>query len=389
MYCHPIYTILKYLITLAICIATQGCKSGDSHSDQAVTNSDILVHSTINPSSPLRDPSEISSWIDIIEGSHTSCPGKRLGTYTWDMSYFRDGNRDLITLLDSDVGRQYACGDLYINVADYSSPEVIPNEDGLVDFIKEFRERVGNPAAVVYLTYGDVTARNGSAMISFTRTFFDWAMKISAADAALMGRIGISYDVEHVDPEDSKTALLLSRDLRARTEFGTNIYIQHTIDGDRNILSTEYVMRYADSALAMLYSNEPRGLVELINWLLAEQCERCLDDEYSTANYGAKISVIVEASCKMGRGCSEKSMCVKDGPNEGMMYISDCLNEAIKILENSGILTLEQFTRLFNTQTLWVVHNFEWQRCYAPFSNHFDYPSCKDYHVYAKSCRGL
>jgi hypothetical protein len=224
-------------------------------------------------------------------------------------------------------------------------------------------------------------------MITFTRTFFEWASQISHEDAMLMGKIGISYDVEHVNPEDSKAALLLCQELRMNTPFGLNILIQHTLDGDRNILTTEYVMRYADSALAMLYSNSPEGLVELIRWLLTEQCEKCLDDEYAKHNYKAKISVIIEASCKMGKGCSEKSMCVKDADNEGMMFVAKTVDDANNLLSRSDILSLDQFIRLFNIDSQWVIHNFEWERCYAPFNRSFQFESCKDYHLYAKSCR--
>jgi hypothetical protein len=172
-----------------------------------------------------------------------------------------------------------------------------------------------------------------------------------------------------------------------QTAFGENIVSQHTLDGDRNILTTEYVMRYADSALAMLYSNTAEGLVDLIKWLLTEQCPKCLVDDYSKSNYKAKISVIVEASCKMGKGCSEKSMCIKDGDNEGVIYIVDTVTKANVLLGSSGLLSSEQYGRLFNTESQWVVHNFEWERCYAPFSKFFTYESCKNYHDFARSCK--
>ena len=364
-----------------------GCKT---HEDQIETSKANASNPpvTTTHTTPSMNSGGVS-WNVPVGISDATCSGKRFGTYTWDMSYFRDNNSELMQLLDSDVGRLYACGDLYLNVADYSSPDVIPNGESLIELIKEYRAKVGNPGAVVYLTYGDVTARDGAAMITFTKTFFDWVMQISPSDAALMGRIGISYDVEHVNPEDSKAAMLLSRKLRMETAFGQNIFIQHTIDGDRNILTTEYVMRYADSALAMLYSNTATGLVDLITWLLTEQCEKCLDDEYSRSNFQAKISIIVEASCKMGKGCSEKSMCVKDADDEGMAFIERTVEEANQLLSGSGVLTRDQFIRLFNLDSQWVIHNFEWERCYSPFNKYFSFASCKDYHLYAKSCRDL
>jgi hypothetical protein len=364
-----------------------GCSQSDSASSSPESVIPFSNVEASNTSQPILPPH--GGWTVPNHKIDSGCLGRRFGTYTWDMSYFRAGNVDLINLLESEVGRLYACGDLYLNVADYSSPDVIPDADRLIDFVKEFRVKISNPEAIVYLTYGDVTARDGAAMITFTHTFFDWAMSISATDAALMGKIGISFDVEHINPEDSKAALLLCQELRSKTVFGQNLSIQHTIDGDRNILSTEYVFRYADSALAMLYSNRPDGLLDLIEWLLTTQCEKCLLDDYARTNYKAKISIILEASCKMGRGCSDKSMCVRDNESEGMMYIAETVDEANRLLGASGLLTLEQFTRLFNLNTQWVVHNFEWERCFAPFNKYFNYESCKDYHQYAKSCREL
>jgi hypothetical protein len=58
-----------------------------------------------------------------------------------------------------------------------------------------------------------VTARDANAMIIFTETFFAWARSISKTDADSMGKIGISYDVEHVDPEASKKVLLMCHEL--------------------------------------------------------------------------------------------------------------------------------------------------------------------------------
>jgi hypothetical protein len=139
----------------------------------------------------------------------------------------------------------------------------------------------------------------------------------------------------------------------------------------------------------MLYSNRPVGLLHLIEWLLTEQCEKCLMDDYARVHYKARLSIILEASCKMGRGCSDKSLCVKDNEDEGMMYIAQTVDETNRLLAASGLLNLEQFTRLFNLESQWVVHNFEWERCFPPFNQYFNYQSCKDYHQYAKSCREL
>ena len=322
-----------------------------------------------------------------VSVSATTCSGRRWGLFTWDTSYYRRSNGQLLDFLRSPAGLEYAFGDIYINVADYSSPGRIPDPTRLVEFIKAYRSVVGFDT-VVYLTYGDVTERSGSAMMTFTNTFFDWAESISVTDAALMGTIGVSYDVERLDAEVSKAALLLGRERRLRTAFGeANLRIQHTLDGDVNILSTQYVMQYADSALAMLYSNTASGLVDSVRWLLTTQCPRCLDDRYASEHYRARISIMVEASCRMGRGCSEKSMCVFDGPTEGALYMSDVFDQVELSLGSSGTIDAEQFERLFDRRSLWVVHNFEWFQCYAPFNSASLQP-CSEYHREAAGCRG-
>ena len=317
----------------------------------------------------------------------SGCEGRRWGMFTWDRSYYRQPNAQFLNFLRSPEGRQYACGDIYINVADYSSPSLIPDERKLVDFIKAYRTTVGYDS-IVYLTYGDVTERNGEAMMTFTNTFFDWAERISPRDAELMGAIGISYDVERLDAEVSRSALVLGRERRVRTAFGeTNLRIQHTLDGDVNILSTQYVMENADSALAMLYSNTAAGLVNSIRWLLNTQCPSCLDDSHASTNYRAKISIMVEASCRMGRGCAEKSMCVYDNRTQGAFYIDSVFSETEASIVSQEIVNPERFARLFDQQALWVIHNFEWFRCYAPFNADL-YPSCREYHREAAGCRG-
>jgi len=393
----------KNLVFFGVVFVISAILEGCAHGTENITLENGGNKLPLNSASSLTGPQPISDglsdtnpktsryppWTPPAMKPSGSCPGVRLGTYTWDMSYFLTNNGELLDLLDSPIGREYACGDLYINVADYSSPDIIPEQANLIQLIKEYRRRIGNWEATVFLTYGDVTARDGMAMIAFTETFFDWAKAVSAADADAMGRIGISYDVEHVDPEATKTALLMCKELRLQTAFKENIVSQHTIDGDRNILTTDYVMKYADSALAMLYSNTPDGLVDLIQWLVTEQCEKCLVDEYSSENYNAKISVIVEASCKMGNGCSQKSMCIRDGENEGVMYIAETVSRANELLGSRGVLSAEQYSRLFNLESQWVVHNFEWERCYAPFNKFFTYDSCKNYHDYANSCKNL
>ncbi len=393
--CHGLFWIDSTRSQICVLGFTEGCST-----DIVVTCADarrgVEAESSLpasSTSSPIVSTTGQSA-MTTSTLSHTSpnpsssdCPGHRWGMFTWDMSYYRRSNPQLLDFLRSSGGREYACGDIYINVADYSSPGRIPDQRRLVDFIKAYRTAVGFDS-VVYLTYGDVTDRNGPAMITFTNTFFDWAETISPSDAELMGAIGISYDVERLDAEVSRTALLLCRDRRLRTAFGeANLRIQHTLDGDVNVLSTRYVMQYADSALAMLYSNTASGLTNSIRWLLTTQCQQCLDDRFAIANYRAKISIMVEASCRMGRGCSEKSMCVYDDATEGAFYIESTFTQTEALIRSSGLVTDEQFARLFDQRSMWVIHNFEWFRCYAPFDGSL-YPSCTEYHREAAGCRG-
>ena len=328
---------------------------------------------------------------------NSSCPGRRIGVYSWDASYWRSGNPGLLDFLDSSIGREWACGSTFVNIGDYSSPDLIPDGDKLIQFSKDFKSRVRNEQAVLYFTYGDVTAKDGAAMLQFAETFFRWIATISHTDATAMGRIGISFDVEHMSSEDTKTVLLRCQQLRKETFFGgTNLLIQFTVEGDKNIVGTDYAFKYADSVLVMLYSNymtspmlpEKDNLYNKLKWLLTEQCPHCLDDAYSKANYKGKIMVMVEASCQMGRSCSWASFCAYDGPSEGAMYLTDTLDAAEHMLVSSGIINEEQYTRLFDLESPYAVHNFEWFRCFSPFNSYFTYPGCKAYHTLAEGCRG-
>lgn len=194
----------------------------------------------------------------------------------------------MLDFLEHPLGEQSAEGSLFINIADYSSLDIVPQPDKLIQFAKEFRSRARNPESDLFFTYGDVTKRDGNAMITFTNMFFRWIGRIPISDADQMGRIGLSYDVERFDPEIIKKALLLGQELRRNTPFGEdNVVIQVTVDGDRYIVGTDYTFRYADSVLVMLYSNHltagsfppESNLTNQIRWLLTEQCEKCLRDD--------------------------------------------------------------------------------------------------------------
>lgn len=351
--------------------------------DRPVTTTDTPITYTVPTSTP----------------SPLQCNGKKVGTYAWNQDYWRFGNDStLLDFLSSDLGREWACADLTINVADYSNPDQIHNSGGIITFIQAYRARVRNYDSVVWCSYGDVVEKSAEKLLLFTRTFFTFLASIPADVADSLGTVGISFDVEHFDPEATKDALVLSQQLRDQTNFRNGkILIQHTIEGAPNVVGTEYVMRYADSALAMVYRNymhDPTGkyqddsnILNRLMWMLTEQCVHCLDDAYSAQNYKAKITVMVEAACKMGAGCGKTSMCAFDGADQGALYMSTILDELDAALVAGNHITAAQDVRLFDANTRFTSHHWEWYRCFAPFSSSFQYAFCDSYHTYAASCR--
>jgi hypothetical protein len=327
-----------------------------------------------------------------------ACTGQRIGTYAWSQSYWRSSDSSLLDFLTSALGREWACGDLTINVGDFTNPEKIHDSSYLVKFAQDYHSRVANADTVLWLSYGDVVSKNGSSMLEFTRTFFKWVVSIPSDVAVSMGRIGISYDVEHVDPEYTRQVLILASELRKAAPFPEgSILIQHTIEGANNVVGTDHVMRYADSALAMVYRNymndttgkyhEDSNIANRLLWMLSEQCPNCLNDSFAAAHYKAKITVMVEASCKMGAGCGKLSFCSFDGPHEGAYRVVDIMKEMKSVLLARGSITPAQYERLFSTTTPYATHHWEWFRCFAPFSSSFVYPNCSEYHTLAASCR--
>lgn len=348
------------------------------------------------PASTTYSPS-ITNTAPVSTPAPLSCPGRRIGTYAWSQSYWRGDDSSLLDFLDSELGRQWACGDLSINVADYSNADEIHDSGALVAFIQQYRLRVPNPDSIVWITYGDVVEKSTEKMLQFTNTFFKWAASIPADVAVSMGTIGISFDVEHIDPVATKSALLLAQELRTQTNFASGkLLIQHTIEGAPNVQGTDYVMRYADSALAMVYRNymhDPSGkyqddsnILNRLLWMLSSQCQNCLNEEYVRSNYKAKITVMIEAACKMGASCGKVSMCAFDGPEQGAIYAYDILEQMEQSL-SPGNISPSLKDALFNPLTPYTVHNWEWFRCYAPFSSTFQYPSCANYHQLAADCR--
>lgn len=363
-----------------------GCSPSGLNSAQEVTQPSSV------PDSPTGSTNVVSAMPSPI-----ACNGRKYGSYSYSQAYWRGSDSSLLAFLDSPIGRQWACGDVYVNIADYTNPEQIHNSTLLVKFIQNYRSRVRNSNAIMWLTYGDVVEKNGAKMVEFVQTFFNWVQTIPASVATTMAPIGLSFDVEHIDPASTKSALTLAQSLQSShaSHFG-KVYIQHTIEGDPNVVGTDYVMKYADSALAMVYRNyihDPTGkyqddssLVSRLNWMLTQQCVNCLNDKYAEANYKAKITVMVEAACQMGAGCGKISFCAFDGKSQGAFYMDSILT-GLTGKTVPGLMKPSQFTRLFNSWTLYSVDNWEWYRCYAPFNSVFTYPSCSAYHNDAAACR--
>ena len=379
---------MRYHDFIALCgaLVLVGCGTGTSGGFHPTW---IPASTTYSPSGTYTAPTSTPSPL--------SCSGRRLGTYAWSQGYWREGDSTLMDFLESELGRQWACGDLSINVADYSNPGEIKDSGALVAFIQNYRLRVRNVESVVWITYGDVVEKSSEKMLQFTNTFFTWASSIPADVAVSMGTIGISFDVEHIDPEATKSALLLAQELRTKTNFAPGrILTQHTIEGDPNVQGTDYVMRYADSALAMVYRNymhDPTGkyqddsnILNRLLWMLSSQCQNCMNEQYVRSNYKAKITVMIEAACKMGASCGKVSMCAFDGADQGAVYAYDILEQMEQSL-SPGNISPSLKDALFNPTTPYTVHNWEWYRCYAPFSSTFQYASCADYHQYAADCR--
>ena len=385
-------------IFVCLCVLLNGCANvgGGGYPTSAPTATPTGSAMTTTFSSTTGKP--VTFTAPLTTPSPVTCSGRKIGTYAWSQAYWRGNDTTLLNFLDSDLGREWACGDLSINVADYSNPDSIHDSGMLVTFIQEYRLRVRDPTTVVWITYGDVVEKSGAKMLTFTRTFFKWVSAIPTDVAVSMGTIGISYDVEHLDPQDTKDALVLAQQLRQNTNFPVgSLLIQHTIEGDPNVVGTDYVMRYADSALAMVYRNymhDPTGkyqddsnILNRLMWMLTEQCVNCLNDEYAKDNYKAKITIMVEAACKMGASCGKISFCAFDGSTQGAYYMADILDQLSSQLISAGKLTQSQYNRLISSSTPYSGHNWEWYRCYVPFSSVFQYDWCASYHQYASSCR--
>ena len=327
------------------------------------------------------------------------CNGNKVGTYTWGQDLWKPPNdTDLLSWFSSPIGRQWACGDLYINVADYTNPAAIKGAQFIIPFIKKYRQSSGATQTVVWLTYGDTSYGNGTAMVQFVDTFYAWARNVSVSDIALIGRVGLSYDVEHIDASYTKQALLKAQALKSTTRFPRGqLLVQHTIEGNPNTAESDYVMKYADSALMMVYRNylhDPTGkyqddssILARMQWFLTKQCVNCLNDAYATSNYKAVITVLVESSCTVGEYCGKLSFCAFDGANQGAYYVWNTVANMFGQLLSTNSVTRAQYKRLFNQATPYAVQDWNWYRCFAPFSQSLQFSNCKGYHAAAAICR--
>ena len=329
-----------------------------------------------------------------------ACTGPRLGIYSWDQQMsWRTPDSPLIKHLSSKNAKSNTCGDVTVNVADFSNAHKIYNSEVLVPFIENVR-RAGNDGTV-YLSYGDVKTKNVTAARMFIDTFFDWVATVPREKAQKIAPLGVSFDIEHFPV--GRIEILLKH-AQSRKQALSNfpigsVLIQWTIEGRINPVDTDAVMRYADSALMMAYRNymskpgdetgAKNGLLRRLNYMLREQCSKCLVDDYAKKYYKAKITVMVESACNVDEYCDRLSFCAFDGPGNrgGVGYLHSTLQMLDAALVSSGLLTSEQKSRLFNMRAPYSVHHWEWFQCY--YQDPSDTNSlCNEYHGLAATCRG-
>ena len=323
------------------------------------------------------------------------CSGRRIGVYSWDTLSWR--TKALSDHLSKPNVLKYTCGDVYINVADYSCSDTIHNKGAIIPFIQDVR-KAGN-RAVIWLTYGDVTERNTTACMQFIDTFFNWIDTI--ADVQSMIPIGVSFDIEHF-PAMAVEALLLKAQTRKSlviSKFGVNgLLVQCLIEGEYRPVETDIIMKLADRALMMAYRNymtspsDPsgmrNGLMKRMEFMFKEQCALCLDDQYAKQNYRANISIMFETSCKLGVSCDYISFCAYDSSSStgGIEYIADTIDKVDSALVSTGLMTADQKQRLMDHASPYVLHHWEWAQCFyhdPNDSNHL----CRNFHIFAKDCR--
>ncbi len=363
--------------------------------------------------------------IPTIAPVFDSCTGNGLGLYVWGHEYWNMVKSPIVDFLLKPNARQYACGDIYVNVADYTAPDYIPNEHYLLPFIKNIRA-TGN-RAIVYLVYGDVHVSGNGAVngpYDFANVFFDWIDKLSQLELDSILPLGLSFDCEHLSVKTISDALTQAQNrkqviLASRLHNDpTRITIQWTIEGEKKPHDTDTIMRLADSALMMAYRNhagptalDPEGadttLRRLFDFMLTEQCRYCLDDAYAKQHYKAKITIMMEADCACGKSCGKISFCAFDASvpdwggrqfNTGIEYMMDTLTKTKEAIQQG--MSPETYTRLFGNpqgHSLFAIHNWQWFTCFfqdpsieltTPWGRRKDH-TCRQYASYSQRCRNL
>jgi hypothetical protein len=318
-----------------------------------------------------------------------------IGTYTWARDYWKNPDSVYMQFLQSSEGRDFH-GDVYVNVGDWDSTR-IDRPVQLMNFVLQYRMRTGRQDTIVYITYGDVTKLKVESMWKFTNSFFDWYQAIDEPTRQVMGLVGISYDVEHMEPTTTRDILIHAQQRKASIPGGPALLrVQHTIDGDYNVKGTDFIMKHADSALAMVYSNfivsdeydERKSIVGFGRWLLQKQCPKCTRASHVRNHYQAKISLMVETTCTMKAKCGRKSLCAFDSPVDGGFHHTKDLLSAL-MAHFGETLPLELFDKLFDLERPFVLHDWDWTRCMPGFPNPEGvlYPNCENYHKEAKQCR--
>ena len=361
--------------------------------------------------------------VPLIPQAYTSCTGNNLGLYTWGHEVWNNQQSPLIDFFLKPKAREFSCGDVYVNVADYTAPDILKNHHNVVPFMKNVRA-TGN-RATIFLVYGDVNvgangAPNGPT--DFADVFFNWFNSLSQSDIDAIVPIGLSYDCEHLAHTTISNALTRAQSLKSQilnSKLGgnaSNLVIEWTIEGERKPMDTDIVMKLADRALMMSYRNHmgssvrnPGGqdnmVTRLFNFMFKEQCERCLDDAYARVNYKAKIKLMFEADCQCGASCHKISFCAYDAREAGWglehgtgaNYLVATLRRFDSELRSGTHMSSDQYNRLFGNNEglgLYIIHNWQWFTC------SFDDPSlavttpigkqretCANYHNYAYMCK--
>ena len=410
-------------IGVSVVFILNGC--GDSTPSKQGTGSNYNKPSTTRgPNGSYSSGGLPAPPVKLIKPSGSVCgptTGNNLGLYTWGHEVWRDSPSSLIEFVQNPKVSEYGCGEVYINVSDYTAPHWIPDPHNLYPFIRNIRA-TGN-RAMVYLVYGDVNVSGNGAPDGpkiFADTFFAWVATLSDSQLNDILPIGISYDCEHLAPKTIQDALNRCQTLKEGIRVsrlggdGSRMSVQWTIEGERKPVDTDIVMKLADSALMMGYRNhvgtsihDPEGedniVTRLMNFMFKEQCTHCLDDAYAAANYKAKIKLMFEADCDCGASCRKISFCAYDGSQSGWgtEYANGAEYTMATLAESERQLRIQlgpdRFNRLFGPQTnmsLFVIHNWQWFTCF------FDQPSisvttpigkksltCQQYRSLAAGCR--